>query len=84
MIQETHTITSPCKGIIEKVLITEDSYVYEWEKLIFIKTPEGNMEEISVGASGTITSLCIKEGDSVSTESILALLKDDLLITGSD
>ncbi|WP_247747206.1 hypothetical protein [Alkalihalobacillus sp. BA299] len=84
MIQEIHTIVSPFKGTIEKVFIKENSYIYEWEKLFLIKSFEGDIMEISIGASGIITSLCVKEGDHVSTENILAHLKDDLLITGSD
>ncbi|MFC0560306.1 hypothetical protein [Halalkalibacter alkalisediminis] len=79
-----HIIVSPYKGTIEKVFIKKDSYVYEWEKLILIKTLEGDLKEISIGASGVITSLYVNEKDKVTPNKILACLVDDLLITGSD
>lgn len=78
------TIYSPCTGIVEKVLTKENNHVYEWEKLFLIKTNNGKMEEISVGISGYITSLNVKDGQKVTDQTALATIQDDLLITGSD
>ncbi|MDQ0340993.1 biotin carboxyl carrier protein [Caldalkalibacillus uzonensis] len=79
-----HRITSPYEGTIEKVLIQEDSYVYEWEALFLIKTFDGNIQEVDIGASGFIISLEVKKGDWVTVNTTLAYLKDDMVITGSD
>ncbi|MGO4886226.1 hypothetical protein ACJ2A9_00580 [Anaerobacillus sp. MEB173] len=84
MIQDIHTVVSPFKGTVEKIFIKQNSYIYEWEKLFLIKTIEGNLQEVSIGASGIITSLYVNEGDKVTSDMILAYLKDDLIITGSD
>jgi acetyl/propionyl-CoA carboxylase alpha subunit len=77
-------IFSPCSGIVETVLTEENDHVYEWEKLFLIKTQNGRIEEISIGISGYITSLPIKKGQEVTTQTVLATIQDDLLITGSD
>ncbi|MBV7506607.1 hypothetical protein KW850_15185 [Bacillus sp. sid0103] len=77
-------IISPCSGIVETVCTEENNHVYEWEKLFLIKTEDGSIEEIAVGISGHITSLSVKKGQVVNTQTILATIQDDLLITGSD
>ncbi|MFP5109932.1 hypothetical protein [Neobacillus sp. 211] len=82
MVEEV--IFSPCSGIVETVLTEENDHVYEWEKLFLIKTQNGRIEEISIGISGYITSLPIKKGQEVTTQTVLATIQDDLLITGSD
>jgi hypothetical protein len=77
-------IFSPCSGTVESVLTEENNHVYEWEKLFLIKTQNGRIEEISVGISGYIKSLPIKKGQVVNSQTVLATIQDDLLITGSD
>lgn len=77
-------IYSPCSGMVEKVLTGESDHVYEWEKLFLIKMNNGKTQEISVGISGHITSLHVKEGEAVNPLTVLATIKDDLIITGSD
>jgi biotin carboxyl carrier protein len=77
-------IYSPCSGRIDKVLTGESNHVYEWEKLFVIKKNNGSTEEISVGISGHITSLHVKEGEVVKPLTVLATIQDDLIITGSD
>ncbi|WP_404447038.1 hypothetical protein LG307_01085 [Sutcliffiella horikoshii] len=84
MIQRYHSIKCPYDGIIEKVYISENCHVYEWENLFLIKTTEGKIEGISVGASGHITSLVVNQGDQVRRNMRLASLQDDFIITGSD
>lgn len=78
------TIYSPCAGTVEQVLTTENNHVYEWEKLFLIRKNNGRIEEISIGISGYITSLNIEKGQKVTTNTVLATIQDDLLITGSD
>ncbi|WP_026567251.1 hypothetical protein [Bacillus sp. UNC41MFS5] len=77
-------IFSPCSGTVETVLTEENDHVYEWEKLFLIKTQNGKIEEISIGISGYITSLAVKKGQEVNSQTVLATIQDDLLITGSD
>ena len=78
------TIYSPCSGTVEKVLTESNDHVYEWEKLFLIKASNGKIIEISVGISGHITSLKVQKGQKITVETPLAVIKDDLLITGSD
>jgi multidrug efflux pump subunit AcrA (membrane-fusion protein) len=78
------TIYSPWSGTVEVVLTSENNHVYEWERLFLIKTNSGRIEEISIGISGYITSLRVETGQKVNSETILATIQDDLLITGSD
>ncbi|MFL6560045.1 MAG: hypothetical protein ACJ8MO_28525 [Bacillus sp. (in: firmicutes)] len=77
-------IFSPCSGTVETVLTRENNHVYEWERLFLIKTKNGKIEEISIGVSGYITSLPVKTGQEVNSQTVLATIQDDLLITGSD
>lgn len=77
-------VFSPCSGTVETVLTKENNHVYEWEKLLLIKTENGKIEEISIGISGYITSLPVKKGQEVNSQTVLATIQDDLLITGSD
>ncbi|SHS10462.1 Uncharacterised protein [Mycobacteroides abscessus subsp. abscessus] len=77
-------IYSSCSGKVEKVLTGENNHVYEWEKLFVIKKNNGTTEEISIGISGHITSLHVKEGEVVNPLTVLATIQDDLIITGSD
>lgn len=85
MLGKVHeSIYSPCSGTIEKVLTGESNHVYEWEKLFVIKTNTGSTEEISVGISGHILSLHVKEGEFVQPSTKLVTIQDDLIITGCD
>jgi acetyl/propionyl-CoA carboxylase alpha subunit len=77
-------IFSPCSGTIETVLTEENNHVYEWEKLLLIKTHNGRIEEISIGISGYITYLPVKKGQQVNSQTVLAIIQDDMKITGSD
>lgn len=77
-------IYSPCSGTVEKVLKQENDYVYEWEKLFLIKANNGRFEEISVGISGSITSLKVKQGQKVESTTTLATIKDDFIISGCE
>lgn len=79
-----YTIESLEDGVVERVLIEEDSYVYEWEDLFLIKTFGGKSIHVSVGASGHISRIHVKAGDQVTKHSLLALLQDDFVISGSD
>ncbi|MEC5423198.1 hypothetical protein QGM71_06745 [Virgibacillus sp. C22-A2] len=78
------TVYSPCCGTVEKIFVEPMSYVYEWEKLVLIKTNEEKEIEVSIGVSGNITALEISQGQYVTPDTALAVLKDDLEITGSD
>ncbi|SDI38832.1 hypothetical protein [Alteribacillus bidgolensis] len=78
------TIQSITNGIVEKVFVSQDSFVYEWEPLFIIKTSNDTLLKIQVGVSGTISKVCVHPGDEVFTDLSLAVLKEDLLPTGSD
>jgi pyruvate carboxylase len=77
-------VYSPCSGKIEKIFIHDDSYVYEWEKRMVIRTENQKRIEVAVGISGCIVSLEIKKGQHVTHQTLLTKVQDDLLITGSD
>ncbi|MEY8350506.1 biotin/lipoyl-containing protein [Bacillus cereus] len=77
-------VYSPCYGKVEKLFITESSYVYEWEKLALIETTDKQKVEIKVGISGYIELLEVEEGQVVTNNTRLITVRDDLLITGSD
>ncbi|MEN1938163.1 hypothetical protein AAIE21_21920 [Paenibacillus sp. 102] len=77
-------VYSPCYGKVEKLFITESSYVYEWEKLALIETIDKQKVEIKVGISGHIELLEVEEGQVITNKTRLITVRDDLLITGSD
>ncbi|MDN3017205.1 hypothetical protein PH210_13485 [Paenibacillus sp. BSR1-1] len=77
-------IYSPCCGKIETLFVDQDSYVYEWEKLILIHTEDHKKVEVRAGVSGHIVSLEVTEKQNVTHETLLIKVKDDLLITGSE
>jgi biotin carboxyl carrier protein len=77
-------IMSPCHGTIEKISIEENSRIYEWEPLFIIKTMNGDTQVIRVGLSGEVKSLEVAKGDEVIPGMVLAYIKEDLLLSGSD
>ncbi len=77
-------VLSPVYGKIEKVSIKRESRIYEWEPLFTIKTADGIVETIQTGISGEIHSLEVQEGDQVIPGMVLAYVKEDLFVTGSD
>ncbi|PFO77987.1 biotin/lipoyl-containing protein [Bacillus cereus] len=77
-------VYSPCYGKVEKLFVTESSYVYEWEKLALIETVDKQKVEIKVGISGYIELLEVEEGQAITNKTRLITVRDDLLITGSD
>ncbi|MCP3027654.1 hypothetical protein [Halobacillus sp. A5] len=77
-------VYSPCDGTIKEVFVDRSSYVYEWEPLLLIETKEQKEIEVSIGVSGTVTSVKFSQGQSVTSNSIVTTLLDDLEITGSD
>ncbi|MBI0577419.1 hypothetical protein IEC97_08610 [Neobacillus cucumis] len=77
-------VLSPVYGKIETVSIKRESRIYEWEPLFTIKTTDGIVETIQTGISGEIHSLEVQEGDQVIPGMVLAYVKEDLFVTGSD
>jgi biotin carboxyl carrier protein len=77
-------IMSPCHGIIEEISIEENSRIYEWEPLFIIKTMNGDIQVIRVGFSGEVQSLEVAKGDQVIPGMVLAYIKEELLLSGSD
>jgi biotin carboxyl carrier protein len=84
VIKTMHKIECLDNGTIEQVYIQENSYVYEWEKLFLLKTLDGKLIDISIGASGYISEVHVTVRDHVTKNSILAVLQDDFIISGSD
>ncbi|MFC7392172.1 hypothetical protein [Scopulibacillus cellulosilyticus] len=77
-------IYSPCHGKVENIFVNESSRVYEWEKLFLIRNEKGVLEEIAVGMSGLITSLEVKPNQNVTPNTVMAKVKEDLFVSGSD
>jgi biotin carboxyl carrier protein len=77
-------ILSPYYGEVEKVVIKNETRIYEWEPLFTIKTADGLVETIKTGVSGEVQSLEVQEGDPVIPGMVLAYFKEDLFVTGSD
>lgn len=77
-------VISPCYGTVEKVSIKNENRIYEWEPLFQIKTEDGKVEMIQTGLSGEIESLEVQEGDNVIPGMVLAFIKEDAFVTGSD
>lgn len=77
-------IYSPCCGKIETLFVSQNSYVYEWEKLMLIHTPDNHKVEVRAGVSGHIVTLEVIEKQSITNDTLLVKVKDDLLITGSE
>lgn len=77
-------VLSPCYGKVEKVSVKDEARIYEWEPLFTIKTDTGYLETIQTGVSGKIESLEVQEGDEVIPGMVLAFIKEDIFVTGSD
>ncbi|MFK9089894.1 hypothetical protein [Bacillus salipaludis] len=77
-------VLSPCYGKVEEISIQSESRFYEWEPLFAIKTKDGNLVMIQTSVSGEVESLEVQEGDDVIPGMVLAYVKEDLFITGSD
>lgn len=80
----TELVTSPSYGIVEEVLIKPDQRVYEWDPLFNIRNENGILEQIAVGTSGVLKTINAEKRDLVSPGTLLAQIKTDNFITGSD
>ncbi|EJQ41009.1 hypothetical protein IEE_04698 [Bacillus cereus BAG5X1-1] len=69
-------VYSPCYGKVEKLFVTESSYVYEWEKLALIETIDKQQVEIKVGISGYIESLEVVEGQAIADQKLLITINN--------
>ena len=77
-------VLSPCYGKVARILVKSESRFYEWESLFAIKTRDGKLELIQTSVSGEVESLEVQEGDDVIPGMVLAYVKEDMFITGSD
>lgn len=77
-------VCSPCCGKVEKVFVNKESYIYEWEKLLTIRTEDGGTAEVAVGVSGSVASIEVKPGEEVDTNTVLCKVEDDFKIMGCD
>ncbi|WP_372508825.1 hypothetical protein [Pseudalkalibacillus decolorationis] len=77
-------IMSPCHGIVEEVSIQSQLRIYEWEALFSIKKNNGKIEIVKIGISGEVESLEVEKGDEVIPGMVLAFIKEDLFVSGSD
>lgn len=77
-------VTCPYFGEIEKVNIKSGDYVYEWENLIEIKQPNGELKPVSIGISGLIEDVKVEKGEKVTPGAVLVFIEDDQKITGTD
>lgn len=77
-------VYSPCCGKIQTLYVSKDSYVYEWEKLIVIDTPDNNKVEVRVGVSGHVVSMEVTKEQNVTEETLLIKVRDDMIITGCE
>lgn len=77
-------IVSTCMGTVEEVLINPTCRIYEWEHLFKIRAADGELEIVSMGLSGEIHSIEVERGDKVIPGMVLAVVKEDLIATGSD
>jgi biotin carboxyl carrier protein len=77
-------IDSLADGIVEEVFIKEGNFVYEWEPLFLIKTPNGTIRKVEQGVSGIISRVNVKPGDNVFSMMTLAVIEEDLLPSGCD
>ncbi len=65
-------------------MIDPNSCIYEWERLFTIRKTDGELETIRVGFGGRVSSLEVEKGDQVIKGMVLALIKEELLASGSD
>ncbi|WP_227935226.1 hypothetical protein [Alkalihalobacillus deserti] len=77
-------VDSLSDGVVEKVFVSEGSFVYEWEPLFLIKTANGTIKKVELGASGIVSKVHVTLGERVCTQMTLAVLKEDTRPTGSD
>ncbi|WHY66102.1 hypothetical protein [Neobacillus sp. SuZ13] len=77
-------VLSPCYGKVERISIKNESRIYEWETLFIITSEAGKEETVQTCLSGEVESLEVQEGDYVIPGMVLAYIKEDLFVTGSD
>ncbi|MBT2700523.1 hypothetical protein J7E79_24610 [Bacillus sp. ISL-40] len=77
-------VLSPCYGKVARISIKGESRIYEWETLFMIKSESGKLETVQTSLSGEVESLEVQEGDKVIPGMVLAYIKEDLFVTGSD
>ncbi|KAB7672989.1 hypothetical protein [Bacillus sp. B1-b2] len=82
--REDQVILSSFEGVIDEIFVPEKSYFYEWEPIMTIRTKHGELIEFSVPFSGSVVSMLVKPGESISINTRLVSLQDDLLVTGCD
>lgn len=80
-----YEVTSPCRGIVERVLCQESSYVHEGETLFVIRTNE-KLVHVTVDFNGSVKGIGVQPGDEVINGMILANIQEDIfkILMGSD
>ncbi|WP_042354249.1 hypothetical protein [Bacillus rubiinfantis] len=77
-------LLSPCFGKVESITFADAERIYEWEPLFTIRREDGSMEVVQAALSGKIESIEVQLGDIVIPGMVLAYVKEDLFVTGSD
>jgi len=77
-------IVSSCDGVIEIIFIDHHSRINEWEKLFAIRKKDGELETITVGFGGKVSSIEVEKGDQVIKGMVLAQVKEELFASGSE
>lgn len=77
-------VLSPCHGTVEKISIKGAERIYECDTLFLVKSDDGTLEMIQTNASGEVESVEVQEGDKVIPGMVLAYIKEDSFVTGSD
>jgi len=77
-------VLSPCYGQVKRISIMDKLRIYEWETLFIIESESGKLETVQTSLSGEVESLEVQEGDYVVPGMVLAYIKEDLFVTGSD
>ncbi|WP_236719626.1 hypothetical protein [Neobacillus mesonae] len=77
-------LLSPCYGRVESIPVKNSARIYEWEPLFTIRREDGSYEMVQTSLSGKIESIEVQEGDDVIPGMVLAYVKEDLFVTGSD
>ncbi|SDH77099.1 Biotin-requiring enzyme [Alteribacillus persepolensis] len=84
MFQKIHEVSSFEQGKIAEVYVKPLEYVYEWEPLFTIQTENGSLAKVHVGASGIIKDIHVTAGETIKADTVLAVIEDDLKLSGSD
>ncbi|AZU59974.1 MULTISPECIES: hypothetical protein [Bacillaceae] len=74
----------PFSGIVQKINISINDYIYDWETLFYVRKEDGKIEGFQQSSGGKVIDFCVNEGDQITKNMIIGSIELDNSPQASD